>query len=204
MNMTSVPTIGWTWKRVMNQPLNRAEEARDADRNDKGEHVAEHRIGTPERTEEDHRRERAGNRHQRADGEVDAAGRDDQRHADRDDDDRRHLGQVHVEGLPAGEMRRHREIEREQNDERGERGIAPEKRGDVERRALARRSSARQPWPASAARSAPCAIAAMIAPAFASACGRSATVRPSLSTNTRSAPSVISSSSEEIIRTPRP
>jgi hypothetical protein len=37
----------------------------------------------------------------------------------------------------------------------------------------------------------------MIAPALASACERSATVRPSLSTNTLSAPSVISSSSED-------
>ena len=43
----------------------------------------------------------------------------------------------------------------------------------------------------------------MIAAALASACGRSATVRPSLSTNTRSAPSMISSSSEEIISTPQ-
>ena len=53
-----------------------------------------------------------------------------------DDDDRRHLGQVDVERLPAGEMRRDREIERDQHDERGKRRIAPEKRGDVERGAL--------------------------------------------------------------------
>ena len=67
---------------------------------------------------------------------VDAAGGDNQSHADRDDDDRRHLGQVDVEGLPTSEMRRHREIEREQHNERGERRIALEKSGDVERGSL--------------------------------------------------------------------
>ena len=30
MNMTSVPTIGWTWKRVMNQPLNEPSRPADA------------------------------------------------------------------------------------------------------------------------------------------------------------------------------
>ena len=112
MNMTSVPTMGWTRNRVMNQPLNRAEQAGDRDRNNKSQRIAERRIRTPERTQEDQRRERARNRHQRADRKVDAPGRDDQRHADRDDDDCRDLGQVDVERLPAGEIRRHGEIER--------------------------------------------------------------------------------------------
>ena len=47
---------------------------------------------------------RAGDRHQRADRKIDAAGGDDQRHADADDDDGRDLREVHVERLHRQEM----------------------------------------------------------------------------------------------------
>ncbi len=52
---------------------------------------------------------------ERADRKVDAAGGDDQRHADGDDDDGRDLGQVHVERLPGQEVRRDRDVEDQQS-----------------------------------------------------------------------------------------
>ena len=97
--------IGWMRNRVISQPLNHP-------------NAPATRIATIIATatakwisgiltilsEEDDRRERAGDRHQRPDGKVDAAGGDHQRHADADDDDRGDLGQVDVERSPRREI----------------------------------------------------------------------------------------------------
>ena len=87
-------------------------------------HGKGHALDLPEPAHEDHRRERTGNRHQRADREVDAAGGDDQRHASRDDDDGGDLREVHVEGLPGQEIRRHRDVEGDERQE-GDEGAVP-------------------------------------------------------------------------------
>ena len=166
----------------MNQPLNAPSRPATATGTTKASASPRAGWAIAERTQKDQRRERAGDRHQRADRQVDAAGGDDERHADRDDDDRRHLGQVDVQRLQADEMRRHREIEREQHDERGQRGVAAKERHDVRGRGLSDKS-ARQPRAASpVAAGSSCAIAAMIADALA--CGmRQIGDRPAVAQN---------------------
>ncbi len=129
----------------MNQPLNAPNRPATPTETMKARAFPISGCERAERTEEDDRRERARNRHQRADREVDAAGRDDQRHADRDDDDGRDLGEVDVQRLQTGEMRRRDEIEREQHDERRQRGVAPEERRPRRAKRPCGRSSARQP-----------------------------------------------------------
>ena len=100
MNSTSVATIGWMRKRVTSQPLKQAERRRP--RAPAGRRPARcpgRDVLANAGLQEDQRRQRAGDRHERADRQVDAAGGDHQRHADRDDDDGADLGQVDVERL---------------------------------------------------------------------------------------------------------
>ena len=184
MNMTSVADDRLHPKTGDEPAVEQPEQARRGDRERRRRRrLPMSGMGAPERAEKDQRRERARDRHQRTDGQVDAAGGDDQRHADRHDDDRRHLGQVDVQRLPGGEMRRHGEIEREQRQDgrRAPRSVVRRRR-DVRQRPPSRQSLARQPCSLPSAEIGPtsCAIAAMIAGAVALACGRSATVRPSL------------------------
>ena len=90
MNITSVPTIGCTWKRVMNQPLNSAERRGDRDGDYKRERDRRARHG---------RRPKGLRKISGASAPAIAISEptersmppvaDDQRHADRDDDDGR-------------------------------------------------------------------------------------------------------------------
>ena len=117
-------------------------------------------------------------------------------------DDRRAWQRLAVEGLPTlAEMQRHREIEREQHNERGERRIAPEKEATSRRDALPIDRGhvnfmARFPLAASAS---PWPSPAMIAPALASTAACEKGLRPCARQPARTPcqhPSVISSSSE--------
>ena len=119
MNSTSVAMIGWMRKRVISQPLNKPNMPGDQHRHDEGQRDADAEVGQREQlAQEDQRRQRAGDRHQRADRQVDAAGGDDQRHADADDDDGADLGEIDVERLPGGEVGREGEIEQDQQRQR--------------------------------------------------------------------------------------
>ena len=155
----------------MNQPLKAPSSPAAATGTTKRQRVAERRIARAERAEEDQRRQRARDRHQRADRKIDAAGRDDQRHADRDDDDGRDLGQVDVQRLQAAKCGVTAKLNSEQRDQRRQRGIAAKKSGDLECEASRLAGwSARQPVGGLSCQrvGSSCAIAAMIAGAVAS------------------------------------
>ena len=118
MNRTSVATIGWMRKRVISQPLNRPNTPATSTGTTKASADADAEVGQREQlAQEDQRRQRAGDRHQRADRQVDAAGGDHERHADADDDDGADLGQVDVQRLQRGEVGREGEVEEMSSDE---------------------------------------------------------------------------------------
>ena len=95
-------------------PVEEAEQSGHQDWNGKGERYPQRRMGGAEIAEKDEGREGARNGHERADRQIDPAGRDDERHTDADYHDGRDLRQVDVQGLPADEVRGDRDIEQEQ------------------------------------------------------------------------------------------
>ena len=168
-----------------------------------GEHPDDQRGDDGDRRAvvEGRRERRRSEGHRRPDGEIDAGGGHDDRHAEGDDHDGRHLDELQPDVVQRGEVRREQQIEGDDDTECGVHAVRPQADprtpvpgDDGGGRGHASASSVSGAEP----------INSMILCSSISSRPSSPTTVPRLSTTTRVEPSTTSSSSDEMSTMPRP
>ena len=117
MNKPSVATIGW----MPDDSDEHAVEGSGEHADEQGDHDGDRRTvveGGGER--------RRSQCHHRPDGEVDACGRHDDRHAERDDHDGRDLDELQPDVVHRREVRREQQVEGNDDTERGVDAVGPQ------------------------------------------------------------------------------